>query len=219
MMKKAEENTLNRFRNGDVGLRIRLARELADSRRRDAVSTNLIKSAKEEKGWSLSFGATLQELSNDFYSMDLLSEINKHSFGKLNYTIMDLGCGPGNAAKELARATKGQAKVIGTGVKRLSSWDKTSGVDWHVLHAENIEKFIKPKSVDFIHSNLGIAHSSDLVKSVENCRKILKTGGRLLFTVDGSSYHRLNPTDLEGFKLLKFSQPNKYVWVFYLEKL
>lgn len=217
MIKKAEENSLNRFRNGDVGKRITLAKELADARRRDAVASKLIIDSK--KGWALSFGATLQELSNNFYSMDLLSEVKNHSFGKLNYNLIDLGCGPGNAAKELAKLTKGKVKVIGTGVKRLPSWDKTSEVNWKVLHAENLEKHFKPGTVDFIHSNLGLAHSYDLVKSVESCSRILKKGGRLLFTIDGSSYHKLNPGDLEGFKLLKFLQPNKYVWVFYLEKL
>jgi len=50
------------------------------------------------------------------------------------------------------------------------------------MHAEALSKKLGAESVDFINSNLGMAHTRHLNKALTECHKVLRRGGRLLLT-------------------------------------
>ncbi len=221
-IQKARENSVRKFKEKGASARKVLALELKHSRVKDLVGAKVLQEGPGQHNWGLSFSAGLSEV-NRYYGMNLTKEVTRHLQKNPSYRLLEVGCGAGNCAKDLAKQFGGRIAITATGLKRVPSWDKKVGVDWRLIHAQNLLKAFKPESFNFIHSNLGISHSKDLAKTVQDCRALLKKGGRLLFTTDIGSHSYLEEIHFEGFKILQFDEKNKKsknpVWVYYLEKL
>ncbi|VVB75744.1 Uncharacterised protein [uncultured archaeon] len=154
--------------------------------------------------WEISFDAGLKRL-NKFYGINLLNLIRSEKAGKRNFRILEIGTGVGKAAKEIVKALPG-VRYTATGLARVPEWRRWGGskkIKWMVLHSLQLEKKIKPNSVDFIHSNLGISYNTpgDLTKTLQQCRTILRKGGKILFT---SENRTIIP---RGFKKVSYHRP------------
>ena len=161
-----------------------------------------------------------------YYNRDFIRDIEYHRQKRENnYVVLEVGCGGGTAANDLAlnRLQKigGKIKVMATGTKWISDWEKyRDNVEFHVAHAEQLSRVFKPESVDFIHSNLGIGNTNDKTRALNEAHRILRKGGRLLFTSE---------TDVEIpeslFKIIDVkkhklkSQPLVDLRVYYFEKV
>lgn len=221
-IKKAAENSIKKFGEKTAQKRAELFRKIRFARQKDAAESGIAEKGEERHRWGISFNASLKEL-NKFYDINLASELLKLSFAKSGYSLLEIGGGSGRAAKELAKILKGKIRITSTGVKRVPQWVKGEGVDWRLVHSQNLAKAFKPESFNFIHSNLGISHSTEFEKTIQDCRKLLKKGGRLLFTTDIGTHSYIEEKHFDGFRILRFDEKNQksgnLIWVYYLEKL
>ncbi len=143
-------------------------------------------------GWSISFDVGLSELNTKFYRMDVTDFIRRHkaAVGRRNYRVLDLGCGSGRAASDLAGELSGVARVSATGLRRLPSWKMfphSMNVDWHVVHVDRLSKVFPHESFDFIHSNMGFCHSQPMQRiklSFREVFKVLRRQGHFIITSD-----------------------------------
>ena len=151
-----------------------VGRHLMEDRARDRM----------REGWQ-HFENRLQDVK--FYLADIEAEVKKRLKGrKRPLQVMDLGCGAGNAAKELAEIFGDKVEVTGTGLSRHHKWtDRLGGspknVRWRVLHAGQLARKFSKNHFDLIYSNYGIYHDVNLKQALENAREILKPGGVIIF--------------------------------------
>ena len=158
--------------------------------------------------WGISFRAGLKEL-NRFYSPINLENTIKHYLAKTKKraVIVEIGAGAGNAAAELNKAFGAKVKIVATGIRFLPEWKNLPGsrqIDWRVAHAENLSALARTGTVDIVHSNLGIGHTTNKARAIAEAGKILKRGGLLLFTTEKVDI--LPKSTHPGFDLLKKSQ-------------
>jgi len=155
----------------------------------------------KKRTWSKSFDAGLFEIKKDYYGIDLLQEIRhdrKINTRKPPYTVLELGCGTGRLPSELIEGLGEGVRMIASGVRREAQWSvqpNSSKIDWKVMHAEGLSKRLKAESVDFINSNLAMSHTRHINRALKECHKILKRGGKLLFTtVSYENIHTIRET-------------------------
>ena len=161
----------------------------------------------EKRRWGMSFHAGLSELKK-YYKMDLVEEIRQHQkqMQDQNYTILEIGCGIGNAASGLEKYVGHNTKIIATGVKKIKEWktqENSDKITWKVTHGRKLTKTIPPNSVNFIHSNLGIGHANNPYEALMECAKLLKKGGKILFTTDNQEDLVASGHIPKEFKILK----------------
>jgi ubiquinone/menaquinone biosynthesis C-methylase UbiE len=158
--------------------------------------------------------------------MDLVKEILKNTSGEKSH-VLEIGCGGGNAASDLKKELGSKIKLSALGLKRLGNWkslSNSSKINWHVGDVNKLSKLraFPKESVDFIHSNIGLGHSYNPYLALQQSHVVLKKGGRVLFTFDGTS----ELTIPKGFKPVKgfskgFKRNPEYsqLKIYYLEKI
>jgi SAM-dependent methyltransferase len=204
LRQQAKKNSRERFGDKDSEKRKELAELLKRGRMRDKRDmTHTLYGA-----WEISFNAGVKEL-NKFYRTDLIALIRKEKRGKRNFRVLEIGAGTGRAAKEIQKEFPG-VKYTATGLRKIPEFNRrgiSKKINWRVLHALIIEKRIPQNSVDFIHSNLGLSYNSreDITKALRQCYKILRKGGKILFTYEA---HDTGPKIPSGFKVIKYSPPS-----------
>ncbi|PVU77426.1 class I SAM-dependent methyltransferase [Sulfolobus islandicus] len=109
---------------------------------------------------------------------------------KEDYTVVDLGCGPGFFTTILARIMKTVYAVdpderairrLKEKVQKLS----LNNVIPYVAPAQKLE-FIKDKSIDFVFSNLMLCCTSDHNGAIKEIKRILKDNGLAYISVTRS---------------------------------
>jgi SAM-dependent methyltransferase len=179
--------------------------------------------------WGRSFNAGLAELNSYWYKMDIEKELLsfKSKQNQKKPHVLEIGCGGGQATSELQKALGNGFNVSALGLKRLNIWNKYSNskkVNWHVGDVASLShmRAFPRESVDFIHSNIGLGHSPNPYRALEQCRVVLRKGGRVLFTFDGSGELKIP----KGFKPVKgfskgFRKNPEYnqLKIYYLEKV
>jgi len=158
--------------------------------------------------WGVSFRAGLKELNRFYMPVNLENTVKNYlaRIGK-RAVIVEVGAGAGNAAAGLNKVFGTKVKIIATGIRFLPEWKNLPGsrqIDWRVAHAENLSALARAGTVDIVHSNLGIGHSANKEKAIDEARKLLKKGGLLLFTVEKDDI--LPKNRHPNFELLKKSQ-------------
>jgi len=115
-------------------------------------------------------------LFNDFLNWDFDSE----------KTVLDIGCGSGYAAIEIA---KKKMRVVACDIsdhalKLVSDYkDKKRLTNLVVLKADAQEIPLESNSVDYIIANAILEHLVDEKKAIRSWKRILKKGGRIFLTV------------------------------------
>jgi len=109
---------------------------------------------------------------------------------RISITALDLGCGTGFPLIELAFRLGPTSRIFGLDpwsealekVKRKLQFHHMNNVELVQAQAESIP--LPDQSVDLIISNNGINNVSDLTKCLSECRRILKSEGQFLFSVN-----------------------------------
>ena len=194
LIKKARENSVAKHGARETLKRKRIAGGLYKFRALDRAGV-----------WGRSFNAGLKELSTYWYNLDLVSEIMERAItSDGDYHVLEVGCGGGKAASELYANLKGKVRVSALGLARIPEWagyPNCKKIGWHVGDVAKLSrmKAFPAGSVDFIHSNIGIGHSPEIYKSLQQVHKVLKRGGRIIFTYDGNEEIKIP----NGFKFVK----------------
>ncbi len=210
----AERNSIRKYGN-ETQNRFHAAIELKSSRLGDRLGS-----------WGISFNASLHKV-NSFTGINLEKEIKRLFPNGGN--VMEIGCGSGRTVSELRRVLNKKFSLTATGLTAVEAWTKHRNykkIDWRVMSTEKPLKNIKPNSVDFIYSNFGPFNQPTPVESIAFARKVLRPGGRLLFTTES----KLSETP-KGFKFIssnstrltvkhkEYGNIETIVFSYYLEKL
>jgi len=217
----AMRNSRERFSEKKARTRSRIAMQVKGARSKDRTAN-----------WYYT-GSSLTEASS-LFKVNLLSEIKSHlvKSKSKNYSVLDIGTGWGQSelsseiAFSLKKSFKGiKTKVFGLSVTRRAESVAPKDVSLHVGHAENLTRVFKngkpvfrPNTVDFIYSSWGLLHSADIDIALNECRKILKKGGRVIFNSEEEI-----PIVPQGFKLVRPTTINRsymppYKYIHYFEK-
>lgn len=100
-----------------------------------------------------------------------------------NYRVIELGAGDGTASSELKQAIPG-LHLTATGLTKRKEWEKHSNhseIRWVTVEFQGLSKKIKPNSMNFAFSCLGIENSQSMRETFAEIHKILKPGGKLLY--------------------------------------
>jgi ubiquinone/menaquinone biosynthesis C-methylase UbiE len=148
---------------------------------------------------------------NRYLNADLEKEIKKKARGrKTALQVLDLGCGAGVAARELAKKVKGQAKITGTSVARLKEWTEEKNpenLEWRVAQFQKLAQKFPANKFDLIYSHNGLMHDNNLKKALENARDVLKTGGILVF----NDIKSVTLPKVEGLELVSSEESSGYI--------
>jgi len=203
----AARNSGKRFGIAKAWEREEFAKRLAKGRQMDRDGT-----------WGVSSDASLEHISNEVYHLDLLGEICNHQAKrKKGYTFLDLGGGAGKLSAEVARKIDKKVTVLVTGITRNNRWKhqiNAQRIRPIVTHTEQLSKRVPLNSVDFINASYSILHSQHIMAALEECRLVLKKGGRIIFNMGSRSTGFENPTQFQNPpKGFKFVMPPKEVLV------
>lgn len=158
---------------------------------------NLIKNErlahKNPKKAGYFYYSTPLEKINESFKLKLPSQIKKHIVkNKLkNYHILDIGAGNGLTISQLEiKLSKMGIKsnFTATGISINPDWKKHSNakkINWIKSESEILSHKIKPNSIDFAYSNFGIRYAQNIREALIEVHKILKKGGRFVFTYRG----------------------------------
>ena len=167
------------------------------------------------EGWQ-HFESRLKDVK--FFLADIEGEVRKRVKGRKSpLRVMDLGCGAGNATKELGEKFGKKVEVTGTGLSRNYKWTELLGgtpknVTWKVAHAAQLARKFPKNHFDLIYSNYGIYHEVRMKEALENVREILKPGGVIIF--NALEEERLPA--VKGLKRVKTAQaPNGHLTFWY----
>ena len=188
-----------------------------------------------KKPW-YSFDTGLAQLKKEIH-IDPMAEVRTHQglMRDPQYTYLDLGAGSGRTASEAeqflnSNPLHGEVKVIATGIKERMEWKSHSNsnkINWKTVEFEKLSRVVPANSINFILSHFGIGHAQNLSNALNEVHKVLKKGGRILYSYDAPyTAPHLCP---KGFKSVKKyatiyqAEPNEdsqYVRVvMYLEKI
>jgi arsenite methyltransferase len=111
-----------------------------------------------------------------------------------NMTVLDIGYGTGFPLVELAMRLGDTCKVYGidpwqTATERTKEKIRLYGINnIELLTPVSAQKNIAPQlgdnSIDLVVSNNGLNNVADMDRALGECARILKPGGRLLFTMN-----------------------------------
>jgi 2-polyprenyl-3-methyl-5-hydroxy-6-metoxy-1,4-benzoquinol methylase len=151
---------------------------------KDAVSESKISEAWSRFAHEWADGYTDQGDLNRQYVVDPV--ILKLAGSVKGLEILDAGCGNGYLSRLLAR--KG-ARVEGMDISRVfidmarrNEKENPLGIEYHVGSVCNMHMF-QDEIFDLVVSNLVLMDLADLDKAMEEFRRVLKNGGRLIFSV------------------------------------
>jgi SAM-dependent methyltransferase len=185
--------------------------------------------ADKKKIWGVSFNTSLKKL-NKFYSpINIIELIKDYSItrGISSPSVLEIGCGNGKAAVEMAIKLGDKAKITATGLRWLKEWGQNHGsekVNWKIGHAEDLTRAARDESIDIIHSNLGFANAVNETKALKEAHRVLKKGGLLVFTTDepGFFYEATIPKGLKLVqshqKEIKTGNQKEILWTYILRK-
>lgn len=159
-----------------------------------------------KKWWNYASDYYQKEIDND-----KMSDVNYGPFGsnenKLRLlgnvkkkNILELGCGGGQVSISLAK--KG-AKCIGIDVsdKQIAIALKNAkkekvDVDFKLMPFSAIEKLGKER-FDIIISVMALQYCGNLKKLLNSANKLLKSGGKFVFSIEHPFYLLINPNNME----------------------
>ncbi|MFA6269302.1 MAG: methyltransferase domain-containing protein [archaeon] len=156
--------------------------------------------------WGVSFRANLSKVSSAF-GFDLANDLLEKSRGR-KLKVLEIGGGIGLTAHELKKAVPNMALTV-TGLTWLPEWksyDNSNKINWKVAHSNNLRRVAKPNSLDYIYSNLALCHSADLAGALRESGRLLKIGGKLVFSAEDESQINFIPQDI--FEIQKVNQLN-----------
>ncbi|MFO0940652.1 MAG: class I SAM-dependent methyltransferase [Pirellulales bacterium] len=141
-------------------------------------STHVVECFDELPLWSAPFGLMILE----------------HLKLAEHWTYLDLGCGTGFLAIEIAERTGSHSKVIAvdiwqealTRLQRKLTLRNVFNVQ--VIECDAVNLLVPDKSVDVVVCNLGINNFPDPFKVVLECNRVLKNHGQLLITTNLSGH-------------------------------
>ena len=113
-----------------------------------------------------------------------LALLKRHNITELSGVILDLGCGTGFLTRELKQFS-GDKTIIAMDIAIPMLQEARSKCDV-MFSCVDIESLpVQDNSIDWIFSNLAFQWCTDLVGVFENFKRVLKPGGRLIFSSFG----------------------------------
>jgi malonyl-CoA O-methyltransferase len=113
-----------------------------------------------------------------------LKMLKQHNITELSGVILDLGCGTGFLTRELQQCT-GDKTIIAmdNAMPMLQVARSKCNVGFSCADIESLP--VLDDSIDWIFSNLALQWCFDLQGVFENFKRVLKPGGRLIFSTFG----------------------------------
>jgi SAM-dependent methyltransferase/ribosomal protein S18 acetylase RimI-like enzyme len=114
-----------------------------------------------------------------------LAPLGRHALAALaarpGERVLDIGCGGGETAVELAHAVAPDGTVVGIDVSAAVLAFAAGGERVRFIHADAQTFAFEPASFDAAFSRFGVMFFADPVAAFRNIRRGLKPGGRLAF--------------------------------------
>lgn len=157
----------------------------------------------DRTGWSLSHSASLAGSLVQF-PIQIVPIMHSYLARTRHKTrFLDLGCTEGNALLDLHAEFGDSIELHGLSLRHFPGWPgitkKIKGaIQFHVGHAEALDRKFPKNYFDFIRSNLGIAHATDLGIALEKARKVLRKGGLLMISLGMPA-----PKSFPGFEIVR----------------
>jgi SAM-dependent methyltransferase len=187
-------------------------RNAKDRIKRIGYLKNLIKTERLAHKNSLNAGYAYYEspLSkvNESFNLKLQDQIKNHQqkIKSKNYHVLDIGAGNGLTISQLEGelAKRGiNISATATGIAKNPEWKKhpnSKKINWITSESEILSRKIKPNSIDFAYSNFGVRYAQDVKNALREVHKVLKKGGRFVFTYRGK-FGTFGPAMIpKGFK-------------------
>jgi SAM-dependent methyltransferase len=135
---------------------------------------------------------------------------------KRNPVIIDLGCGDGQALRDLLKTTKGRATLIGVSAAFLKQWtvkkQNDTKIRYRIMGFHQLKRKFPENYADFIYSYYGVSHES-LGTVAENVWHILKPHGLFVFNTHRLEFelHKQQIERLFKIKKVIFMPPGQAV--------
>lgn len=105
----------------------------------------------------------------------------KEFIGDHNSRVLEIGCGTGLFTKELALTNNTIAAIDISDALIMKAKERITAINVHFVVGNACETEFKPESFDFIVGSSSL-HHLDVDSALEEFSRILKSGGRMMFT-------------------------------------
>lgn len=103
---------------------------------------------------------------------------------------LDLGCGDGKLMRILLSAARASPTLVGVDIDPLETRDAQASGVYQRVHTATGERLPEPDaSFDFVFSNSVLEHIGDLEPVIGEVARVLRPGGRFIFTVPAAGFH------------------------------
>ena len=103
---------------------------------------------------------------------------------------LDLGCGDGKLMRIVLDAAASRASLVGVDIDALETRDALASGVYRRVHTTSADRIPEPDAAfDFVFSNSVLEHIDELEPVVAEVRRLLRPGGRFLFTVPATGFH------------------------------
>jgi len=103
---------------------------------------------------------------------------------------LDLGCGDGKLMRILLEASQASPSLVGVDMDPLETRDAVASGVYQRVHTVPGDRVPEPDaSFDFVFSNSVLEHIDDIEPVMAEMARLLRPGGRFVFTVPGPGLH------------------------------
>lgn len=104
---------------------------------------------------------------------------------------LDLGCGDGKLMRILIEASRPLPSLVGVDIDPLETRDAVESGVYRRVHTCPAERIPEADAAfDFVYSNSVLEHIENIESVIAEVGRVLRPGGRFLFTVPGANFHK-----------------------------